>query len=99
MTVIQPVKIPNAFTPNLEDNDYPVWDIKGIETYPEASVKVFNRWGNLVYEKFGTYVPWDGTHMNKGKALPVGTYYYVIDLGIKLVGIPQQLQGDVSIIR
>ena len=97
--VIEPVEIPNAFTPN-GDGDNEVWDIRGMSTYNEAVVKIFNRWGNLVYEKFGTYEQWDGTQMNKGKELPVGTYYYVIDLGIEIPGGGlQERSGNVSIIR
>lgn len=100
VVVIQPVKIPNAFTPN-GDGDNEVWDIRGMSTYNEAVIKIFNRWGNLVYEKFGTYKQWDGTHMNKGKDLPVGTYYYVIDLGIETPDNrePREKRGHVSIIR
>ena len=52
----------------------------GITSYNQATVKVFNRWGSIVYETVGglSYQPWDGT--KDGEPLPVGTYYYVIDL-------------------
>ena len=51
-----------------------------IENYPTAIVKVFNRWGEIVFESNGgdAYIPWDG--MFESEELPVGTYYYVIDL-------------------
>lgn len=99
VTVIQPVKIPNAFTPN-GDTQNDVWDIRGMSTYTEAVVKIFNRWGNLVYEQFGQYEQWDGTNKNNGKELPVGTYYYLIDLGVETPGHPSsERRGHVSIIR
>jgi gliding motility-associated-like protein len=41
-------------------------------------VKVYNKWGNLVFESKGYANPWDGTH--KGKLLEPATYYYFIDL-------------------
>ena len=50
-----------------------------IEYYPNASIKVFNRWGAVVHETSGgNYVAWNGT--SNGSELPVGTYYYIIDL-------------------
>jgi len=77
--------ITTIFTPNGDGlND--VWSIPGIENYPLNNVKVYNRWGNLVYEKDGYIGDWDGYSngrmvINSGERLPVGTYYYIIDLG------------------
>ena len=69
----------DAITPNGDGmND--TWDILDINSYPDANVKVFNRWGEVVHECSGgsNYIAWDGTF--KGDLLAVGTYYYVIDL-------------------
>ncbi|HMU73345.1 MAG TPA: gliding motility-associated C-terminal domain-containing protein, partial [Ferruginibacter sp.] len=70
----------NGFSPNGDQvNDY--WHILGIEAYPDNTVQVFNRWGNLVFEQKGytNAQAWDGTW--NGKALPDGTYYYLVDPG------------------
>ncbi|WP_314810018.1 gliding motility-associated C-terminal domain-containing protein [Capnocytophaga granulosa] len=65
-------------------NDY--FKIDGIEYYPKNNLKIFNRWGVLVYEKDGytNREPFDG-HSN-GRAtisadskLPQGTYYYILE--------------------
>ena len=65
-------------------NDY--FKIDGIEYYPKNNLKIFNRWGVLVYEKDGysNNEPFDG-HSN-GRAtisadskLPQGTYYYILE--------------------
>ena len=65
-------------------NDY--FKIDGIEYYPKNNLKIFNRWGVLVYEKDGysKEAPFDG-HSN-GRAtisadskLPQGTYYYILE--------------------
>ena len=65
-------------------NDY--FKIDGIEYYPKNNLKIFNRWGVLVYEKDGysNEAPFDG-HSN-GRAtisadskLPQGTYYYILE--------------------
>lgn len=71
--------IPNTFTPNGDQiND--TWVIQYLESYPDCRIQVFTRDGLAVYETKG-YIPpgWDGTF--KGKALPFGTYYYVIEPG------------------
>ena len=57
-----------------------------IETFPNNKLEVYNRWGNIVYSKKGYRNDWDGTSngravINGSDQLPVGTYYYVIDLG------------------
>ena len=50
-------------------------------------LQVYNRWGNIVYETtFPTIMIGDGTSngratVQEGDLLPVGTYYYVLDLG------------------
>jgi len=73
----QPLKIPNAFSPNGDGiND--TWNIQDIGSFPNCSVSIFNRAGKVVYSSIGYGMPWDGT--SKGSALPMGTYYYVIDL-------------------
>ena len=66
-------------------NDY--FKIAGIEKYPNNTVKVFNRWGVLVYEAKG-YGLGDKLFMGisegritiaKNQKLPAGTYFYVIE--------------------
>lgn len=75
--VFKKIDIPNAFSPNA-DGQHDVWLLKDIDSYPEADISVFNRYGVPVYKGKGTARPWDGTH--NGKPLPVATYYYIIDL-------------------
>jgi gliding motility-associated-like protein len=70
--------IPNTFTPN-EDGINDFWIIQYIESYPNARVQIFNRYGQQVFESRGYDKPWDGNY--KGKPLPFGTYYYVIEPG------------------
>jgi gliding motility-associated-like protein len=71
------VFVPNAFSPN-NDGSNEVWQISGLKNYTNISVKVFNRWGSLVYDKTSYDSPWDGTV--SGKKLASGTYYYIIVL-------------------
>ncbi len=74
--ITPPIIIPNVFTPNGDGiND--VWNIKSLIDFPQCTVSVYNRYGNLVYQSRGYPKPWDGTY--NGAQLPVGTYYYIID--------------------
>ncbi|WP_316812393.1 PKD domain-containing protein [Pedobacter heparinus] len=67
---------PNAFSPNGDGvND--VWRINHLESYPNVTVDVFNRYGEKVFFNQGYSIPFDGNY--KGKQLPVGTYYYMIN--------------------
>jgi gliding motility-associated-like protein len=68
---------PNAFTPDGDGyND--TWILDNLDNYPEATVSIFNTWGNIVYQTDGIYQAWEGTF--EGKPLPAATYYYVINL-------------------
>ncbi|TXE12089.1 T9SS type B sorting domain-containing protein, partial [Seonamhaeicola algicola] len=75
----------NEFSPNGDgDNDYLI--INCISNYPNNTLKVYNRWGNLVFEKNNYNNDWEGTSngrstLKASEKLPVGTYYYVLDLG------------------
>ncbi len=71
------INIPSAFTPNSDGlND--TWILRNIDLYAGNSVKILNRWGQLLFESNGYGEPWDGRY--NGNELPSGTYYYIVDL-------------------
>ena len=73
------IQIPTGFTPN-EDNINENWVLEGIEDYPNAEVKIFNRWGGEIFTtKNYQNNPFNGKKDNS--SLPMGTYYYVIKTG------------------
>jgi gliding motility-associated-like protein len=70
--------IPNAISPN-DDNINDVWNIGMIYLYPQIEIKIFNRWGELLWKSEKGYPrPWDGR--SNGTPLPIDSYHYVIDL-------------------
>jgi len=84
--------IPNAFSPNGDGiND--TWEIPLLKTYPNCSVEVYSRYGQLVFKSIGYSKNWDGTFNNQ--ALPIGTYYYII----KTSPSANPLSGSVLVIR
>ncbi len=72
--------IPTGIYPGSAIREDQVWWLEMGPAYPNILVKVYNRWGELVYISTGydnvTKV-FDGKV--NGRYLPVGTYYYVID--------------------
>lgn len=94
--VIREIYVPNVFTPN-GDGLYDTWIIRELDGFTNASVKVFNRWGDLVFENKGAYTkPWDGTY--NGKPVGTATFYYVIDKG-ENVPAPdkREIKGSVTV--
>lgn len=98
-------RIPSAFIPgsHIAENQrwyFPAPAEDGAEAlYPylnDVEVKIFNRWGKLVFESFGNYEPWDGRDMN-GRPLPMDSYHYIIR--IKISGKVYNYKGSVTIIR
>jgi gliding motility-associated-like protein len=68
--------VPNVFSPNGDGiND--TWKIQYLESYPGATIDVFNRYGQKVFSSLGYDKEWDGTY--NGNPLPVGTYYYIVN--------------------
>lgn len=95
LLITRDIQIFSSFSPNGDQiND--VWTINGIQKYPYSTVKIFNRWGEEIFiSDTGYTTKWDG--QRGGKALPVGTYYYIITL----IGEneSEELSGSVTIVR
>jgi gliding motility-associated-like protein len=70
--------VPNSFTPN-GDGFNSKWEIQYIEQFPEAEVKLYNRWGKLLFSQINYKNDFDFSL--DGKELPSGTYFYQIDFG------------------
>jgi len=72
-TVIIDIIIPNIFTPN-QDGSNDTFKIEGVQFMENASLKVYNRWGGMVYKADSYKNDWDGGN------LADGVYFYVLTL-------------------
>ena len=80
-----PIEIYNGISTN-GDGKNDGFRIEGIENYRKNILKIFNRWGVLVYQKEGytNSDPFTGysngrSTIESGKKLPQGTYYYILE--------------------
>jgi gliding motility-associated-like protein len=79
------LEMPTAFSPNGDlFNDVFVIHCIEYSFNRENNFKVFNRWGNLVYEKNNYHNEWYGQNNtgdeNAGKPLPDGTYFVILSI-------------------
>ena len=85
--------IPNAFTPNGDGlND--TFGVSG-EAIKEFHIKIFNRWGEIIFETQNAKDRWDGTYM--GEQVPEGTYTYMVTAA-GVSGKRQSREGKVKVV-
>lgn len=107
--------LPSVFTPNgdgrndlfhpcdsttsdelKEKNCPPYKNVKAV------NIKIYNRWGTLVYETENIDVNWDGKEQSRKQDCPDGVYFYtakVVFYSIDEVSDPVELHGTVQLIR
>ncbi len=99
------VDVINVITPN-GDGVHDTLEINGLENYPNNTVRIYNRWGVMVYQTRAYDTSgnvFDGTSqgrvtVDQDNKLPVGTYFYVIDYQ-EQGGNMKQLTGYIYINR
>ena len=70
-------EIPNTITPN-SDGKNETWNLD-FSSYNNLNLEIYSRWGRLVWSSSELIIHWGGIDMT-GKALPSGTYYYILNL-------------------
>ena len=103
--VEEEVDVINVITPN-GDGVHDTLEINGLENYPNNTVRIYNRWGVMVYQTRAYDTSgnvFDGTSqgrvtVDQDNKLPVGTYFYVIDYQDQ-GGNTKQLTGYIYINR
>jgi gliding motility-associated-like protein len=76
--------VPGGFSPNGDGiND--MFIINGIDNYPNNTLTIYNRWGDIVFTASPYMNDWSGEAEGKrtisGDVVVTGTYFYVLDLG------------------
>lgn len=86
--------VPSGFSPN-GDGQNDVFIIRG-GPFKSVDFKVYNNWGQLIFESSDAAIGWDGTY--KGDPAPIGVYTwtFVVDMGSDFI---VKESGDVTLIR
>ncbi len=86
--------VPNAFTPGrFGENSIVMVKGFGIAT---MDWKIYNRWGQVVFETNNPFIGWDGTY--RGAAQPMDVYAYTLDATF-FDGTKTKRKGDITLIR
>jgi gliding motility-associated-like protein len=96
-TIAGPVGFPNAFTPNgdgINDTFGPM-TVDGM-TFAAFDLRIYDRWGRMVYATPSADRPWDGT--TRGRAADMGSYRYVVSYTDRQ-GRSDQRVGEVLLLR
>lgn len=95
--------LPNVFTPNGDGSNDLYTPILPYLFIDHVDMKIYNRWGGLVFNTSDPMLNWDGTDINTSKELNEGVYYYVCVLyNITVNGVEQDplpLKGYIHLIR
>lgn len=90
----QDLFIPNIFSPNGDNhNDQFVIEGTGLNDY---LIKVYNRWGELIFESTDQNISWEGTQ--NGKTLHTAVFAYVLTYTDNL-GTSQVKSGNVTLVK
>lgn len=90
--------IPNAFTPDYDEYNplfKPIFTF-GFDPY-DYNFKIFNRWGEILFESNNHQVGWDGTY--NGKMCKDGTYIYKVEFGLDESTERKTIHGHFSLLK
>lgn len=93
--------IPNVFTPNGDNINDVMRPLEGSMHIEKINMRIFNRWGQLVFQTTDSNINWDGKDMDSKEDCSPGTYFYICEIdkmyleGNKSV----KITGTVTLIR
>ena len=94
------IYVPNVFSPNGDSKNDVFKAVPGTScSLSQFSLKVFDRFGAMVFESSSTDEGWDGSF--KGQNAPSATYLYVVqyELNEDTKKLPKVNSGSVALIR
>jgi gliding motility-associated-like protein len=83
---------PNVITPNGDGNNDELNIETKFKTCQEYQLKVFNRWGEILYSGKRFDTPFNGKDMN-GRVLEDGVYFYLLEFD------QQKKSGFIHVVR
>jgi gliding motility-associated-like protein len=91
--------LPNVFSPN-GDNINDVYHALPYRYVKSVDMKIYDRWGVLLFKTTDPQINWDGKSLQGGKLCSDGVYYYICIVNEeRLIGIvPHQLKGFIQLI-
>ena len=89
--------IPNAFTPNSNDDINEGFRPYGIGI-DEFLMKIYTRWGESIYSTTNIEEEWNGKYNNSGEECQLGVYVYYIEVK-DIFGEIHKYEGQVNLIR
>jgi gliding motility-associated-like protein len=105
ITPIYDITIPNVFTPNPNGSNggyYDPEDLSNDVFYPfvehveEFNMRIYNRWGELIFESEDISTGWDGYY--RGQLSPQDAYVYQV--WVRFVDGKEEVRtGDVTLMR
>jgi gliding motility-associated-like protein len=95
--------LPNSFTPNgdgFNDLFHPFLPYRFID---HIDLKIFNRWGGVVFTSSNPQIDWNGNDIYSGKSVAEGSYFYICEVyEVRVDGIVKRtkpLSGYIEILR
>jgi gliding motility-associated-like protein len=92
--VVPLIGLPNAFSPN-GDGENDILYVRGA-AIKTMDLKIYNRWGQLVFETTKQEIGWDGTF--NGQPQPIEAYGYVLQVSF-IDGTSRLLKGNITLLR
>lgn len=95
-TAFEPLVImPNVFTPN-GDSKNERYGAQAVDI-KDYQLKIFNRWGQLMFETSNSDKGWDG--QKEGSDMAAGTYFYILQYEELCTGIKVDTDGSFTLLR
>ena len=92
--------VPNCFTPDADGVNDSWGMVSNIPDIRDFELRVFDRWGGIVFQSEDPLVRWDGTKGNGGgKLVNQDVYVYTISFHSISTGMPDQHVGHVTVLK
>jgi gliding motility-associated-like protein len=89
--------IPTAFSPNADAVNNTFRVKINADCVKEMDLKVYDRWGEVVFETQNPTTAWDGKY--KGKDLDSAVFVYVLEITLNTDTESQKFKGNLSLIK